>query len=217
MFELPLTSTSYYLAVYGKTKAEYSLMAMTDPGAFPRPGGHGQLHAYQTKLNLEVDLSWEPAYFKPATIYDETAQVDREIGTITRYHVYSAMLLDDDKRTNAAVFLTDQKIMNTACGIRKNTEDRPYNYTYLDQCGAHGYCNQTINGLIHNKRYVFNVVAESNKKYNVSYSGIIVQTNWEVKRQEYADSDVLNNVLPALFGGVLGLTVTLYIWMVNWY
>jgi len=210
LFEFPLTSTRYYISVHGLTRATYTFMAMTDIGAFPRPGGQGQIFAYQTKLPLEVDLSWKPAFFRPKDVGG------REIGKILKYHVYSAMLLDKDKRTNAAVFLTSNKIMNTVCGLQNNT-DRPFNATFPDQsCGANGYCNQTIHGVIVNRRYVFNVVAETDRGYRAAYSGLIVKTDWAVKRQEGEDSEVMN-VLPPLFGGILGLVVTLYIWMVNWY
>jgi len=208
MFELPLTSTRYYISIYAPDIARYTFLAMTDVGAFPRPGGHGQVHAYQTKIPLEVDLSWRPATFNPALIDG------RPIGTILKYHVYSAMLLDQDKRTNAAVFLTAGKIMNTVCGLHNNT-DRPFNATYPDQC-MNGYCNQTIHGVILNRRYVFNVVAETDRGYMSAYSGLIVKTDWDVKRQEAENSQVMS-VLPTLLGGVLGLTVGLYIWMVNWY
>ena len=63
---------------------------------------------------------------------------------------------------------------------------------------------------------MFNVVAETDRGYRAAYSGLIVETDWDVKRQEAENSEMLN-VLPTLFGGVLGLCVTLYIWMVNWY
>jgi len=207
-FELPLTSTRYYLSVYGKTRGKYTLIAMTDVAAYPRPGGRGMVEAHQTNLPLEVTLSWRPSFFRPATIDG------REIGTISKYLVYSAMLLDRDERTNAAVFLTNQKIMNTDCGLTNNT-DTEFNSTDPSQC-QNGYCNATIHGVILNRRYVFNVVAETDRGYRAAYSGVIVKTDWEVKRREGEGSEVYT-VLPTLFGSVLGLAVTLYIWMVNWY
>merc|ERR1719491_972363 len=53
-FEIPLSSTKYYISVYaprkenadeGISKARYRLTLLADPGAYPRPGLNGRLTA----------------------------------------------------------------------------------------------------------------------------------------------------------------------------
>jgi hypothetical protein len=46
-FELPLTSTKYYISVFAKEKSTYTLTFLADIGAWPRPGRKGELSAIQ--------------------------------------------------------------------------------------------------------------------------------------------------------------------------
>lgn len=201
-FELPLTSTKYYISVFAKEKSQYTLTMLSDIGAFPRPGNRGELSATQL-AELQVQLKWDTAFFRPSGI-----------STARRYWVYSAMLLDSDKRTNAAIFLSKGKIMNTVCGLKNNT-DRPFGGEIkADRC-YDGKCNATIDGVIPGKRYVFNVVAESWRGFNVSYAGLILKTDWNVIRK--AASDKTLQVVGAITGSVSGMVIICYLWMVNLY
>jgi len=201
-FELPLTSTSYYIAVYAKETSSYTLTILTDIGAWPRPGREGLLSATQLQ-ELQVQIGWSVATYIPTGI-SETR----------RYWVYSAKLLDQDFRTNSNVFLTKKKIMNTACGLTNNT-DRPASTPIpASRCHA-GRCNATIDGVITGKRYIFNIVAESLRGYNMTYAGLILQTEWTVTHR--AASQKTLQVIGAITGAVLGMVIIIYIWMINLY
>merc|ERR1712194_852271 len=82
-----------------------------------------------------------------------------DVATTNRYIVYSALLLEGDKRTNANVFLTKRKILNTVCGLDKNTDQPAKASVPASQCTA-GKCFAVIDGVVTGKPYVFNVVAE---------------------------------------------------------
>jgi hypothetical protein len=200
-FELPLTSTRYFISVYARTNAQYTLTALTDMGAFPRPGGFGRISAVQLR-ELQVQLSWDVASYFPAGITDTK-----------QYSVYSSLLLENDNRTNMAVFMRPDKIMNTVCGLENNTDRQELTVTRA-QCGA-TKCNATLDGIIMDKRYVFNVVVESERGYRMAYSGLIMRTDWEVVRQ--AASDKTLQVVGAVSGSVLGMVVILYFLMLKMY
>jgi len=201
-FELPLTSTKYYIAVYAKETSSYTLTLLTDIGAFPRPGRAGQLTALPLQ-ELQVQVGWDIAFYRPTNVSDTR-----------RYWVYSALLLDQDKRTNANVFLTKRKIMNTVCGLHNNT-DRPAS-TPIPATRCHeGRCNATVDGVVTGKRYIFNVIAESYRGYNMSYAGLILQTEYKVERM--ATSEKTLQVVGAITGSILGMVIVIYVWMVNVY
>lgn len=206
-FELPLSSTKYYISVFAKEDSSYTLTFLSDIGAWPRPGNRGSLTALQ-RGELTVQLSWDAATYFPEGISDTK-----------QYWVYSAMLLAKDKRTNPAVFISKGKIMNTVCGLTNNT-DRPFAVSDeislpADRCHD-GKCNATINGVITGKRYVFNVVAQSHRGFNMSYAGLILETHWEVKRSALANEQVIQ-VVGGVTVGVLAMVTFIYIWMVNIY
>merc|ERR550537_54822 len=117
---------------------------------------NGQLSATQL-AELTVRLRWDIATYQPVGVSDTK-----------QYWVYSAMLLESDQRTNLAVFLSKHKIMNTVCGLKNNT-DRPFGDPIPAERCHGGVCNATIDGVITGKRYVFNVVAESYRGFNMSY------------------------------------------------
>jgi len=175
---------------------------LSDIGAFPRPGNGGQLQAMQLQ-ELQVQLSWDVATFFP-----------EGISQVAYYHVFSAMLLEKEFRTNAAIFLSKSKIMNTVCGLKNNT-DRPFGDAVPASRCHDGRCNATIDGVIVGKRYVFNIVAQSQRIFNMSYAGLILQTDWQVIRK--AASDQTLQVVGAVTGSVLGMAVMLYVWMINLY
>jgi len=202
-FELPLTSTRYYISVYAKVTSSYTLTVLSDIGAWPRPGNEGRLMATQEQ-ELQVQISWDTAYFRP-----------EGVTTMRRYWVYSTMLLERDQRTNAAVFLTDRKIMNTVCGLHNNT-DRPASTTAIpaSRCQT-GNCSATIDGVVTQKRYVFNVIAESNRGYNMSYAGLILSTDWQVERKAASQQTLM--AVGGVTGSIFAMVIVIYSWMVSLY
>jgi hypothetical protein len=205
LFEVPLSSTNWYIAVFATEKSSYTLNVIGDtkyitPGAFPRPGNLGRIYASQTR-ELQVDLQWDEATYSP-------------VGAATKYYiVYSALLLEHDNRTNMAVFLDPSKIMNTVCGLRNNT-DRYYQRLPPTIC-QNGKCNATVDGVITDKRYVFNIVAQSEYDQHMAYSGLIMKTDWEVVRQ--AASDKTLRVVGVVSGSVLAMVVIVYVLMLKLY
>ncbi|CAE7329200.1 unnamed protein product [Symbiodinium sp. KB8] len=201
-FEVPLSSTKHFIAVYSPDNSAYTLTILADIGRFPRPGSNGRLTARQLS-ELQVQLSWDAAGFIPEGVAESK-----------QYWVYSSMLLESDNRTNMAVFLRPDKIMNTVCGLQNNT-DRQYTIVPADQC-SNGKCNVTIDGVLTDKRYVFNVVAESTTgSHRMAYAGLIMRTDWEVIRQ--AASDRTLRVVGAVSGSVLGMVIIIYFLMLKLY
>jgi len=200
-FEVPLSATKYFISVFSTENSAYTLTVLADIGQFPRPGANGRITARQLS-ELQVQISWDIAEFAP-----------RGITTVKQYWVYSSMLLESDNRTNMAVFLRADKIMNTVCGLQNNT-DKQYDITPASEC-SNGKCNATINGVITDKRYVFNIVVESNGGHKMAYAGLIMRTDWEVIRQ--AASDRTLAVVGAVSGGVLGMVIIIYFLMLKLY
>lgn len=216
-FEVPMSSTRYYISVYSPDISSYTLTVLADIGALPRAGGMGVVHARQER-ELSVELQWSNAYFFPDGDYAVT--------DLKQYWIYSSMLLDEDNRTNMAVFLRTTKIMNTVCGLHNNT-DREYSRVYPEQCkvirnkGAENEsimsngCNATVDGIIADRRYVFNIIAESQRGMMVAYQGIVVRTQWSVVRQ--ATDDRTLKVVGAIAGSVLAISIIIYFLMLKLY
>lgn len=200
-FEVPLSSTKYFISVYAPERSSYTLTMLADIGAFPRPGGGGRITARQMK-ELQVQISWDEAHYFPSGIS----------GT-KQYWVYSAMLLESDNRSNMAVFMRPDKIMNTVCGLQNNT-DRQYDRVPAAMC-SYGKCNATIDGVITQQRYVFNVVVESDRGFRMAYSGLVMRTDWTVIRQATSDQTV--KVIGAVSGSVLGMVIIIYFLMLKLY
>eukprot|EP00931_Biecheleriopsis_adriatica_P006782 TRINITY_DN108137_c0_g1_i1.p1 TRINITY_DN108137_c0_g1~~TRINITY_DN108137_c0_g1_i1.p1 ORF type:complete len:341 (-),score=68.48 TRINITY_DN108137_c0_g1_i1:41-1063(-) len=200
-FEVPLSSTKYFLSVFSTDNSAYTLTILADIGAFPRPGGNGRITARQLS-ELQVQISWDEAGFIPPGISD-----------VKQYWIYSSMLLESDDRQNMAVFLRPDKIMNTVCGLQNNT-DRQHSIIAATEC-SNGKCNATIDGVITDKRYVFNVVAESFRGHRMAYAGLIMRTDWEVIRQAASDNTL--KVVGAVSGSVLGMVVIIYFLMLKLY
>jgi hypothetical protein len=200
-FEVPLSSTRYFLSVFATTRSSYTLTLLADIGAFPRPGNNGKITARQMK-ELQVQISWKEATFFPS-----------DITSVKQYWVYSSMLLDSDNRSNMAVFMRPAKIMNTVCGLQNNT-DRQYDKVPAALCQA-GTCSATIDGVDAQRRYVFNVVVESHRGFRFSYAGIIMRTDWKVIRQ--AASDTTLKVVGTVSGSVMGMVIIIYFLMLKLY
>lgn len=200
-FEVPLSSTKWFLSVFATVNSAYTLTALADIGAFPRPKNFGLITARQLK-ELQVQLQWEEADYLPAGI------------TSTKwYYIYSTLLLDVDNRTNPSVFLRPTKILNTACGLKNNT-DRHYEKLPQAICKS-GKCNATIDGVITNKRYAFNIVVESQRGQLMAYSGLIMSTDWKNVKQIASDKTL--KVVGVVAGSVLGAVMLVYFIMLGFY
>jgi hypothetical protein len=203
-FEIPFYSTRYYMSVFATLNSAYTLTVLADIGALPRPGERGKLAASQEK-ELAVSLAWHEAFYIPEPPYNVT--------DTKQYWIYSSMLLDEDNRTNMAVFLRPDKIMNTVCGLQNNT-DRQYSRVTPAVCSG-GICNTTVDGVVVDKRYVFNVVAESHRGMMMAYSGLIVRTQWSVVRQ--ATDDKTLKVVGGIAGAILAFVLVIYFLMLKLY
>eukprot|EP00929_Paragymnodinium_shiwhaense_P097177 TRINITY_DN5892_c0_g2_i1.p1 TRINITY_DN5892_c0_g2~~TRINITY_DN5892_c0_g2_i1.p1 ORF type:complete len:358 (+),score=77.98 TRINITY_DN5892_c0_g2_i1:160-1233(+) len=205
LYEVPLSSTKYFISVFAVQNSAYTLTLLADIGAFPRPGDFGRITARQLR-ELQVQISWKEAFYNPPGIT-----------TTKQYWVYSALLLENDNRTNMAVFLRPDKIMNTVCGLKNNT-DRHYDRVPAGQIAtragcANGICNATIDGVITDQRYVFNVVAESYRGHMMAYGGLVMRTDWEEVRQQMSDKSL--QVVGAVAGSVLAMVVIVYFLMLK--
>jgi len=200
-FEVPLSSTKYFISVFAVENSAYTLTLLADIGAFPRPGANGKITARQLR-ELQVQISWEEANYVPTGISDTK-----------QYWIFSSMLLENDNRTNMAVFMRPDKIMNTVCGLKNNT-DRHYDRIPKAMCRG-GICNATIDGVITDKRYVFNVVAESHRGFMMAYGGLVMRTDWEEVRQFMSDKSL--RVVGAVSGSVLAMVVIIYFLMLKLY
>jgi hypothetical protein len=200
-FEVPLSSTKWFLSVFAAAGSAYTLTVLADIGAFPRPKNFGTIYARQLK-ELQVQLQWDEADYIPAGI-----------SSTKWYWIYSALLLDVDNRTNPAVFLRPTKILNTACGLKNNT-DRYYDRLPQTICKA-GKCSTNIDGVITNKRYAFNIVVESQRGQFMTYSGLIMTTDWQ-NVQQFA-SDKTLKVVGVVAGSVLGAVMLVYFIMLGFY
>merc|ERR1719378_313816 len=103
--------------------------------------------------------------------------------------------------------------MNTVCGLQNNT-DTQYSRIPAAMCFA-GVCNATIDGVVAQRRYVFNVVVESNRGFRFAYAGLIMRTDWQVVRQ--AASDGTLKAIGAVSGSVLGMVIIVYFLMLKLY
>lgn len=205
-FEVPLSSNKYYITVYAPEEANaiygidapsYRLTALADIGAYPRPGQQGRLKAKQSG-EMSLELEWEQATFLPVGVSD-----------IRHYHIFSSLLLANERKLDPSVFLNPGKVMNSVCGLERNAVRYgvPLNATH---CRG-GACTATIAGIVPGRRYMFNIVSESRRGFNASYSGIIVSPDWEETTQLLPDSVVA--LIGAICGTVFGVVVVGYLWI----
>jgi len=209
-FEVPLSSTKYYIRVFapreanmnhGVMRVRYRLTALADIGAYPRPGLQGRIRATQVS-DRSVELSWEEATFVPVGI-----------SGLRNYHIYSSLLLDRDTPGNDAVFLSPSKVMNSACGLERNAVK--YGMPLTSANCHNGLCAATISGIVPKRRYMLNIIAESHRRFNSSYSGIIVSSDWTETSQVLTDSTIA--LIGSICGTVFGVAVIGYLWIVKLY
>jgi len=209
-FEVPLTVAKYFLSVFaprganlqsGVVQPRFRLMALADVGAYPRPGHAGVLRATQLG-EQSIELQWERANFMPGGVSD-----------LRSYYVFSSLMLPRETRQSAAVLLSPSKIMNTACGLERNAVQ--YSIPLSSAVCTDTVCSMTISGMVPRRRYMLNVVAESHRLHNSSYSGIIVSTDWSEASQLL--SDRVTSLVGAICGTVFGVVVMGYLWILKLY
>ena len=200
-FETNFTSTRWFISVFASQDASYTLTALADIGAMPRPGLYGNLTGYQTG-EQSVQLKWGAASFLPVGVSE-----------VQTYWVYSSLLLPSEQRLNPLVFVNPSKILNTVCGLHNST-DSAYMAVAPSSCSG-GICTANITGVLTDKRYVFNIVAHSKRGFNAAYSGVIIHTGWT------AANTAINSKTLAIFGAlggtIIGVFVISYIWLLRIY
>lgn len=212
-FEVPLDSTKYYITVYAPQEANiaarvlhprYRLTVLADIGAYPRPGLQGRLHAKQVG-EMSLELQWQQVTFMPAGVSD-----------LKNYYVYSSLLLPAEDKTNDVVFLKPSKIMNSVCGLEQNAVK--YGNPLTNAHCHNGACRATITGILPKKKYMLNIVAESMRSFNSSYSGIIVSSDWKDTTKLFGDSaDTVIAIVGSVCGTVFGVVIMGYLWFVKLY
>lgn len=214
-FEVPHSSTKYFLSVFaprevnldsGVSRPKFRLTVLADVGAFPRPGLQGRL---RTVLSEEGDrtleVSWDAATFIPMGI-----------SSLRNYHLYSSLLLASDQKQNDAVFMSPSKVMNSVCGLERNAVR--YGTAISPGICREGICRAKIAGIVPKRRYMLNVVAESYRGFNVTYSGIVVSTDWSESRHALSSwSEQTTSLVGAICGTVFGVLVIGYLWIVKLY
>jgi len=206
-FEIPFTTTKYYFSVFSADNSQYTLTVLADIGSFPRPGKLGRVYGDQ-QGELKVSLGWHEANYIPSSTIGAYGT-----GTMM-YIVYAAPLLDTDKRVSSTCFLRPQKIMNTYCGLERNTDEEVFQIDPKSLC-KDGYCNVTIDWVQPERRYVFNVVAVSVRGFKAAYAGLIMRTQFDVVRQATSDSTL--KAVGMIAGGSLGMVIVMYFWLLKIY
>jgi hypothetical protein len=213
-FEVPLTSTKYYITVFapeaeninsGVTReVRYRLTMLTDIGAFPRPGLQGRLNAKQVG-EMSMELQWDEATFVPVGVSE-----------LKHYYIYSSLLLPMDDKINNAVFLKPSKIMNSVCGLENNAVK--YDVPLTSARCSSGRCSAVVSGVLPKRRYMFNVVSESMRNFNSSYAGIIVSSDWKETAKLFGESaDTVVPLVGGICGTIFGVVVMGYLWIVKLY
>lgn len=201
-FEIPFTTTRYYFSVFSADNSQYTLTVLSDIGSFPRPGKLGRVYGDQ-QGELEVSIGWHEANYIP----------DRMLGGFPTgtmmYIVYAAPLLDTDERVSSTCFLRPQKILNTYCGLERNTDEEVFQVDpNVGSSCLRGYCNVSVDWVMPERRYVFNVVAVSKRGFKSAYAGLIMRTQYDVKTQAASDNTL--KAIGVVAGGMLGMVIMLY-------
>jgi len=207
-FEIPFTTTKYYFSVFSADNSQYALTVLADIGSYPRPGKMGRVYGDQ-QGELKVSLGWHTADYVPMSTL-----IPGMLPDTMMYIVYAAPLLDTDKRVSSTCFLRPQKIMNTYCGLERNTDEEVYQIDPSALC-KDGYCNVTIDWVMPERRYVFNVVAVSTRGFKAAYAGLIMRTQYDVVRQAASDNTL--KAIGVVAGGSLGMVIVIYFMMLKLY
>lgn len=158
LLEVPAVSTRWFITVFGKVAGAYTLSIMDDTSQLPNVVD-GIIQAKQVARDT-VEIAWRRVQPSAAS-----------------YIVYSSMFFDMGDPVSAKVLLSPSRILNTVCGLRRNT-DHAYAIVTCNQDSD--LCRTNITSLINGRKYVFNVVAENDARtIHSAYRGILVEASWD--------------------------------------
>merc|ERR1719215_637565 len=103
--------------------------------------------------------------------------------------------------------------MNSVCGLERNAVR--YGAPLSSSACHNGVCSATITGIVPRRRYMLNIMSDSHRAFNSTYSGIIVSTDWTESNQVWGDSVI--GLIGAICGTVFGVVVIGYLWIVKLY
>lgn len=182
VFFLPSEVTRWFITVFAKSAGSYRLTTFqTDHLMFPVLENE-VINAEQINRDT-IQLRWYPARS------DVTSEIT--------YTVYASMYFETGELKNQNLLLSTSRIMNTACGLKRNTD---HAYSLVTLCGFQE-CTTNISSLSIGRKYVFNVVAtDSIYEMQTAYGGILVEAKW--------DDSIFNSMKGTLkiIGIVLGTT-----------
>merc|ERR1719343_1508652 len=135
------------------------------------------------------------------------------VSDLRSYHLYSSLLLPGDKPESDAVFVGPGKVMNSACGLERNAVR--YGLPIGPASCQQGICSAVVSGVVPQRRYMLNIVAESHRGLNASYSGIVVSSAWAETRPEWAERTT--SFVGAICGTAFGVLVIGYLWIAKLY
>lgn len=190
VLELPLTSTQWFITVYGKTAAKYSLLIVEDPRMYPRMLEGGTIHSKQVDFNT-IELTWS------------------RLSSSKQYTVYSSMYFESSETAsnglNPNLLISPGHILDTVCGLSSNT-DHPYMaFTCeTDECKAN------VTGLVNKRKYVMNVV--SNEGVPIAYAGTLVESLFNPNNDVMRIRNTLESV-GITIGSVLLICMATYVWL----
>jgi hypothetical protein len=191
LIEVPLSSTRWFITVYAETDSRYSLSVINKPEGYPRIGSGGILNWAQIHEDA-FTLSWSRAV---ASEY-----------TVNRYLIYRSISLQENP------YVQSPLVLNTVCGLRDNTD---YAYAVIDPASActSDICTTNITGILPNKTYVLNVVAESSIGLTAAYSGVVARSKWDKSVSENFDD---MSTIACITGASLIVTCLSIYWTLDW-
>lgn len=158
LLEVPAVSTRWFITVFGKVAGAYTLSIMDDTSQYPNVGD-GIILAKQVARDT-VAIAWRRAQ-----------------GSAESYIIYSSMYFDMGDPVSAKVLVSPSRILNTVCGLRRNTDNA---YAIVNCNHDSDLCETNITSLINGRKYVFNVIAENNARtIHSAYRGILVEASWD--------------------------------------
>jgi hypothetical protein len=158
---LPSEVTRWFITVFGKSSGSYSLTAvLSDPFVFPVLRDES---IYAEQINSDtIELRWISAASEQAARFS--------------YTVYASMYFETGENRNEKLLLSPARIMNTVCGLKRNTD---HAYSVVTSCDQNP-CSTNVTSLSKGRKYVFNIVATDQVSgLKTAYGGILVESNWD--------------------------------------
>uniref|UniRef100_A0A7S3M4M2 Uncharacterized protein n=1 Tax=Spumella elongata TaxID=89044 RepID=A0A7S3M4M2_9STRA len=138
------------------------------------------------------------------------------VSSLRNYYLYSSLLLASDKKQSESVFISPSKIMNSVCGLERNAVK--YGNAISPASCQDGICKAMIAGIVPKRRYMLNIIAESYRGFNSTYSGIVVSSDWSESRHAFSDwSETTTSLVGGICGTIFGVLVIGYLWIVKLY